>query len=75
MQETKKLNLLIVEDHALTLFGLKTILNTKEFISEVFEAQNALKALSILEKNKIDIAIVAEKRMKIKRYLQKCSFL
>lgn len=58
MQETKKLNLLIVEDHALTLFGLKTILNTKEFISEVFEAQNALKALSILEKNKIDIAIV-----------------
>jgi len=58
MQETKNLNLLIVEDHALTLFGLKTILNTKEFISEVFEAQNAIKALSIIEKNKIDIAIV-----------------
>ena len=37
---------------------MKTILNTKEFISEVFEAQNAIKALSIIEKNKIDIAIV-----------------
>lgn len=58
MHEDKKINLLIVEDHALTLFGLKTILKTKEFINEIFEAQNASKALSILEKTPIDIAIV-----------------
>lgn len=55
---TNKINLLIVEDHALTLFGLKTVLNTKEFIKEISEAQNATKALSIMEKKKIDIAIV-----------------
>ena len=34
-EEDKKINLLIVEDHALTLFGLKTILNTKKFINEI----------------------------------------
>ena len=56
--QLNKINLLIVEDHALTLFGLRTILNTKEFINEIFEAQNATKALSLFEKKKIDIAIV-----------------
>ena len=58
MQNSTSLNLLIVEDHALTLFGLKTVLATKEFIGEIFEAQNATKALSIIDKNKVDIAIV-----------------
>ncbi len=58
MENGEKTNLLIVEDHALTLFGLKTILTSKESIDKIFEAQNALKALSIIEKNKIDIAIV-----------------
>ena len=55
---TNKINLLIVEDHALTLFGLKTVLNTKDFIKEIEEAPNATKALLIMEKKKIDIAIV-----------------
>ena len=58
MQEDKKINLLIVEDHALTLFGLKTVLATKDFVREILEAQNATKALAILEKKNVDIAIV-----------------
>jgi len=53
-----KIDLLIVEDHALTMFGLKTVLNTKSFINKIFEAQNAMKAISIIEKQSIDIAIV-----------------
>lgn len=58
MSENQKINLLIVEDHALTLFGLKTVLNSKDFIKEIYEAQNASKALSIIKKSHIDIAIV-----------------
>lgn len=58
MTTKDRINLLIVEDHALTLFGLKTVLKTKEYIKNIFEAQNATKALSIIEKNKIDIAII-----------------
>ena len=58
MQNDDKINLLIVEDHALTLFGLKTVLSTKNFVNEILEAQNAKKALAIIEKKDIDIAIV-----------------
>ncbi len=58
MTENQKINLLIVEDHALTLFGLKTVLNSKEFIKEIFEAQSAAKAISVIKKSSIDIAIV-----------------
>ena len=63
MAENSKLNLLIVEDHALTLFGLKTVLSSKDFVNEIFDIirqvkadgttvllveQNAKKALAIL---------------------------
>ena len=58
MTENQKINLLIVEDHALTLFGLKTVLNSKEFIKDIYEAQNATKALTLAKKSHIDIAIV-----------------
>ena len=58
MTENQKINLLIVEDHALTLFGLKTVLNSKEFIKDIYEAQNAAKALTLAKKSHIDIAIV-----------------
>jgi len=58
MSDNDKINLLIVEDHALTLFGLETVLNKKDFVNEIFEAQNAAKAINMVEKNRIDIAIV-----------------
>ena len=58
MAENQKINLLIVEDHALTLFGLKTVLNSRDFIKEIFEAQNGAKAISVIKKHAIEIAIV-----------------
>ncbi len=58
MKDNKKINLLIVEDHALTLFGLKTVLKTKTFINEIFEAQNANIALSLIKNFNIDIAVI-----------------
>ena len=54
----KKKSILIVEDHALTLFALKTSLNCLDFIAEVKDAQNALDAYKILENNKIDLIIL-----------------
>lgn len=53
-----KYNLLIVEDHALTRFALKTALSTAGFINKVFEAENAVLAYEIEETNKIDIVIM-----------------
>jgi len=53
----KKLNILIADDHPLVLKGLKTEFVSRGF-SHVFEAQNGLEALQIIETNSIDIAIL-----------------
>lgn len=53
-----KYNLMIVEDHALIRFGLKTAFETKDFISNIFEAPNAEEAIDITQKNKIDVIIM-----------------
>ena len=50
----KKSNVLIVEDHALTSFALKTSLSTLDFIDEIFEADNAQSAFDIIKQNKTD---------------------
>ncbi len=39
-----KHNILIVEDHELTRFGLKTTFGDVEFVQTVYEAENAEKA-------------------------------
>ena len=49
----KKINILIVEDHALTLFALKTSLSSCDFVEDIFEADNALLCYDILRENKI----------------------
>jgi len=54
----KKFSILIIEDHALTSFALKTTLNMQTYCKEVFEAENAQKAYQILEKNKIDLILM-----------------
>lgn len=54
----KNVKILIVEDHALTLFALKTSLNTCDFVDEIFEADNANLAYDILDENKIDLVIM-----------------
>ena len=53
-----KNNILIVEDHELTRFGLKTTFEDVEFIQTVFEAENAEKAIEIVDNNKIDLVIM-----------------
>lgn len=53
-----KYNLLIVEDHALTRFALKTALETAEFIGNIYEAENAQSAYRIEASNNIDVVIM-----------------
>lgn len=53
-----KYNLLIVEDHALTRFGLRTAFETDAKYGKIFEAPNASKAIEIADKSPIDIIIM-----------------
>ncbi|MFI3299923.1 MAG: response regulator transcription factor [Candidatus Gastranaerophilales bacterium] len=53
-----KLNLLIVEDHELTRFGLKTTFEGVEYVENIFEAESAETALDITKKNSVDVVIM-----------------
>ena len=53
-----KYNILIVEDHELTRFGLKTTFEGVDFIDIIYEAKNAEDALIITKENKIDLVIM-----------------
>lgn len=53
-----KSNILIVEDHELTRFGLKTAFETCDFINQVFEAESAEKGIEIVKNNHIDLIIM-----------------
>ena len=53
-----KNNILIVEDHELTRFGLRTAFDGVDFIESVFEAEYAQKAIDIVNNNKIDLIIM-----------------
>lgn len=53
-----KSNILIVEDHELTRFGLKTTFDGANFIEDIYEAENAEKAIEIVNNNKIDLIIM-----------------
>ena len=55
---TQKCNILIVEDHELTRFGLKTTFNDVDFIGGIYEAGSAENAYDIVKNNKIDIIIM-----------------
>lgn len=54
----KNSNILIVEDHELTRFGLKTTFDGTDFVENVFEAEYAQKAIDIVNNNKIDLVIM-----------------
>ena len=54
----KKYNLLIVEDHALTRFALKTAFESADFIENVFEAECASTAYNTEQCNKIDVVLL-----------------
>ncbi len=49
---------LIVEDHALIRFGLKTAFESKKFIDEIFEADSGEKAIDTVKKFPIDLVIM-----------------
>ena len=53
-----KQNILIVEDHELTRFGLKTTFEGVDYVDTLFEADSAEKALEIFNNNRIDIVIM-----------------
>ncbi|MBP7212560.1 response regulator transcription factor [bacterium] len=51
-------NILIVEDHELTRFGLKTSFEGQDFIQTVFEAESAEKGIEIFQNNEISLVIM-----------------
>ena len=53
-----KQNILIVEDHELTRFGLKTAFEGVDFVENLYEADSAETAIEIFNNNKIDIVIM-----------------
>ncbi len=53
-----KQNILIVEDHELTRFGLKTAFEGVDFVENIYEAESAETAIEIFNNNKIDIVIM-----------------
>lgn len=55
---TKKSNILLVEDHELTRFGLKTAFKDVDFINGIYEAASAERAFEIVKNNKIDVIIM-----------------
>lgn len=53
-----KNNILIIEDHELTRFGLKTAFEDVEFIVTIYEADSAEKGLELFENNDIQLIIM-----------------
>ena len=51
-------NLLIVEDHELTRFALKTAFDGADFIDTLYEADSAESGIEIFKNNKIDLIIM-----------------
>ena len=51
-------NILIVEDHELTRFGLRTAFEAYDFVKDIYEAESAEKALEIVEQNHVDLIIM-----------------
>lgn len=53
-----KINILIVEDHELTRFGLKTTFEGVDYVNTIYEADSAENALEIFNNNHIDVVIM-----------------
>jgi len=54
----KKSSILIIEDHALTAFALKTSLSCVDFIDQVLDVNCAQEGFEILKENKIDLILL-----------------
>ena len=53
-----KNSILIVEDHELTRFGLKTAFESCSYVDNIFEAESAETAFDIINDNNIDLIIM-----------------
>lgn len=53
-----KNNILIIEDHELTRFGLKTAFESSDYIEKVFEAESAEAGFDIIDNNKINLVVM-----------------
>ena len=53
-----KQNILIVEDHELTRFGLKTTFEGVDFVENIYEADSAEAAIKVFNENKVDVIIM-----------------
>ena len=53
-----KQNILIVEDHELTRFGLKTTFEGVDYIENIYEADSTENAIQLFNNNKIDLIIM-----------------
>lgn len=53
-----KQNILIVEDHELTRFGLKTTFEGVDYVENIYEADSAENAIKIFNSTKIDVIIM-----------------
>ena len=51
-------NILIVEDHELTRFGLKTAFESCDYVENIYEAESAESGIELLKQNKIDLIIM-----------------
>ena len=51
-------NILIVEDHELTRFGLKTTFEGVDYVGTIYEAESAETAIEIFNNNHIDVVIM-----------------
>ena len=56
-----KSSILIIEDHELTRFGLKTAFESCEFVDKIYEAESAEKGIEIAENNDVNLIIVCIK--------------
>ena len=52
-----KINILIVEDHELTRFGLKTTFEGVDYVENIYEADSAEKALEIFNEHPVDVVV------------------
>ena len=51
-------NILIVEDHELTRFGLKTAFETCDYVDNIYEAESAEDCLEIIKNNTVDLVVM-----------------
>jgi DNA-binding NarL/FixJ family response regulator len=58
MIKADKIKVLIVEDHALTRFGLKTALEANEVFGEIYEAENGERSIEAVIKSRPDVVIM-----------------